>query len=571
MCLVKKSKSASTETRDGKLSLWGDRYVEEDEMSAYVELTEIILRRVKFIEFDGSGDKKFKLPMRKSLFAHVPPYIIFNLYNMEGTCALPPQITKHLQWRSNCRVPQMVRRTVTKSGFKFVKNDEWCGSWGPPMTTAQLKRLKVFQRVNHIPGILELCHKDLLWKNLNRMTKRFGTTEFSFIPVSFVLPEDTRKFVRFFNKHRGIWITKPPAGCSGNGIRVVSNFNDVPKDTRLVIQRYINRPRLIQGVKFDMRLYALITSVDPLRIYFYNEGLVRFATSKYVEDVHNLYDKFMHLTNTSVNKISPMFRSNDSVDKCKGNMWSLKSLWSYLAGKQRANVPRIWEEIKDIVIKTVISAEATLVARSHSTLPSNCSAYQLLGFDIILDDNFKPWLLEVNNYPSMEPDTPLCLIVKGQLAKDFLNIVGFQIPNKLSDNDKKVFMDKYDQSPICHDRNLETRILTVEEKDKQNRFANVSVREDYLGTIIDTLTPDDVRQLIRYEDEVTQVGGFDKIFPTKDTHSYHKFFDNVRYYNKLLDAWEYTYGSDKTRGISRLQKLCDKEFHLPGTENLSLK
>lgn len=68
------------------------------------------------------------------------------------------------------------------------------------------------------------------------------------------------------------------------------------------MQQYIQNPLLIDGFKFDLRVYVALTSVNPLRLYVYNEGLVRFASEKY--DMNNVKNVFSHLTNYSLNKLN---------------------------------------------------------------------------------------------------------------------------------------------------------------------------------------------------------------------------------------------------------------------------
>ena len=70
----------------------------------------------------------------------------------------------------------------------------------------------------------------------------------------------------------------------------------------MVASHYIDNPLLIDGLKFDLRIYVAITSINPLRIYVYNEGLTRFATCKYTKEEMNKQNRFMHLTNYAVNK-----------------------------------------------------------------------------------------------------------------------------------------------------------------------------------------------------------------------------------------------------------------------------
>ncbi len=80
------------------------------------------------------------------------------------------------------------------------------------------------------------------------------------------------------------------------------------------MQRYISRPFLIDNLKFDMRIYVLIGSVNPLRIYLFEDGLARFATEPYIEpSASNLEKQYMHLTNYAINKKNPKFVFNNNA------------------------------------------------------------------------------------------------------------------------------------------------------------------------------------------------------------------------------------------------------------------
>ncbi|CAF1690940.1 unnamed protein product, partial [Adineta ricciae] len=76
-----------------------------------------------------------------------------------------------------------------------------------------------------------------------------------------------------FQREKGIWIIKPVASSQGKGIFLINHPDQVPLDENLVISRYIDNPLLIDGYKFDVRIYVAVTSYDPLVVYLYEEGL----------------------------------------------------------------------------------------------------------------------------------------------------------------------------------------------------------------------------------------------------------------------------------------------------------
>ena len=89
----------------------------------------------------------------------------------------------------------------------------------------------------------------------------------------------------------------------------------------MIASHYVSNPLLIDQLKFDLRIYVVVTSINPMRIYVYEDGLTRFATTKYEapknnganEDLNKMKGKFCHLTNYSLNKYNKQgFKQNES-------------------------------------------------------------------------------------------------------------------------------------------------------------------------------------------------------------------------------------------------------------------
>lgn len=104
----------------------------------------------------------------------------------------------------------------------------------------------------------------------------------------------------------------------------------MPIDESCIVSRYITNPLLINGLKFDLRIYVLITSLDPWRIYVYHEGLARFASETYAAQTSK-QNKFAHLTNYSINKRNDKYLPNLNADQDDtGHKWSLAALTKHL-------------------------------------------------------------------------------------------------------------------------------------------------------------------------------------------------------------------------------------------------
>ncbi|XP_028981536.2 tubulin polyglutamylase TTLL5 isoform X3 [Esox lucius] len=422
---------------------------------------------------------------------------------------------------------RLVRGILTSHGFHEIhpnSNDfnlMWTGSHLKPYL---LRSLQDFQKVNHFPRSYELTRKDRLYKNIQRMQQAHGFKNFHIVPQTYVLPSEYQEFCSSFVKDKGPWIIKPVASSRGRGIYLVSNPNQIPVDENILVSRYINNPLLIDDFKFDVRLYVLVTSYDPVTIYLYEEGLARFATVKYDRGTKNIKNQFMHLTNYSVNKKSSDYVSCDDPEvEDYGNKWSMSAMLRYLK-QEGKDTTLLMGQVEDLVIKAVLSAELQIATACQMFVPHRTNCFELYGFDVLIDSNLKPWLLEVNLSPSLACDAPLDLKIKASMISDMFSLVGFvcQDPLLRQTSSERVALDPSlkshkaqrpfsTQSASVHS-GLRQRPATANSTDTDRPKIGSKQEDSTLG-----LTAEEVKVLRRIREEDERRGGFIRIFPTPET------------------------------------------------------
>jgi tubulin polyglutamylase TTLL5 len=223
------------------------------------------------------------------------------------------------------------------NGFQHTESHDWNVLWSNSGCKTYLyEGLNEYQKINHFPCSNEITRKDKLCQNVVKMQERHGKHYFDFIPDTYVLPEEFGDFYNHYQKlkqnesKKNIWIIKPANSCQGKGIYIVDDINDVNVDETSVISKYITNPLLINGHKFDLRIYVCITSYEPLRVYVHQEGLARFASETYTQKI-NKQNKFMHLTNYAINKKNDKFIGNENAEQDDfGYKWSLGAFCKHL-------------------------------------------------------------------------------------------------------------------------------------------------------------------------------------------------------------------------------------------------
>lgn len=286
-------------------------------------------------------------------------------------------------------------QALLQPGKKIMSCERWEESdfiWKP--TCRGINRdliwglIKNGSLINHFPESYLLTSKDKLQDRLERD-----------FPDTFIPPVYGSKLIpRCFGEK--VWITKPTNGFGGGGIEILDDQTEVQKQIRgggRLVQKYLENPLLLNGRKFDMRIFVLMTPDETL---IFRRCYLRKCLNPY--EPGNLRDLSRHLTNTCYQLTFAQTESEKN------------SLHEFGDGY----MTEILDWLREITrwMSTVITQR-----------PECC--FELFGLDVILDENSKPWLLEINTNPSLDMSTD----VTRELIPELLKAVMSKVFNKNSD------------------------------------------------------------------------------------------------------------------------------------------
>lgn len=412
------------------------------------------------------------------------------------------------------------RRALLHQTFSLL----WVKTLLPSHTKAVVEHLRQFKKVNHFPETHRLGRKDRLHRQLQIAARRGATAKMqwsSIAPEGWLLPEDTEACVKALQSS-GLFIAKPTNQAGGQGILLLrgdpqlkglppslsmpplppkavsstatsSSFSIAattsastlrhPSPSSYIVQRYIPRPFLILGHKFDLRLYVVVTSFDPIRLYLYREGLVRIARHPYrtsstasngetTSSLADLTQLTAHLTNFTVNKGVTAAAENDAATTADSAdstelKWPLQALAAYMTSLQ-IDWSGTMARVHHLIAQTFLSvapevraalrqfqmayggsndgAPATTTRTSITAVAAPCTVqgispfFEIYGVDVLLshdkmaDENaaaatLAPTLLEVNIMPSLSTHySSLDQRIKANFIADTLTLVGLTSP-----------------------------------------------------------------------------------------------------------------------------------------------
>ena len=287
------------------------------------------------------------------------------------------------------------------------------------------------QIVNHLPFSHLITQKYNIINTLQNYystgnNSQCDTKLFEILPETFIIDKNTDiNSLKFENV---MYIVKPEDAFAGLGISV---FNDKAKllqyirdglDGKLVVynytkttadpekqylkfgendkwivQKYIMNPLRIEGRKFDIRVNVLVN--NDFDIYFSPIIIVRTSSLPYLPILtgDDKIDKATHITNNAFQRQVPQFYGKYE----ESNILRLEQLQQYFDlsyGKNTINIKRdFFPRMKELICDAILSLrEKVKLSRTERKF------YEHFGFDFLIDDNFRTWLLEVNQNPSLD-------------------------------------------------------------------------------------------------------------------------------------------------------------------------
>uniref|UniRef100_A0A8D0E3L1 Tubulin tyrosine ligase like 7 n=1 Tax=Salvator merianae TaxID=96440 RepID=A0A8D0E3L1_SALMN len=412
---------------------------------------------------------------------------------------------------------EIVRVVIEEMGYVKTRDDDDTANliWSDcAVQQDKIAELRNYQRINHFPGMGEICRKDFLARNMTKMIKS-QAQEYSFIPRTWIFPAEYTQFQNYVKelkrkRRQKTFIVKPANGAMGHGISLTRTAEKLHSQDHLIVQEYLDKPFLIEGYKFDLRVYILVTCCDPLKIFLYHDGLVRMGTEKYhPPNDTNLGQLYMHLTNYSVNKHNERFERDETEDK--GSKRSIKWFTEFLQ-TNHLDVSKFWNDISELVVKTLIVAEphvlhAYRMCRPGQSPGSDSVCFEVLGFDILLDRKLKPWLLEINRAPSFGTDQKIDYDVKKGVLMNALKLLNI----RTSDKRKNLARQKAEAQKRLYGQGSMKRLSPVSSDWEKQRHSLERRRQELRERLAQVR-----RQISKEEHENRHMGNYRRIYPPDD-------------------------------------------------------
>ncbi|MEO1148431.1 MAG: hypothetical protein AAFY26_22890, partial [Cyanobacteria bacterium J06638_22] len=219
------------------------------------------------------------------------------------------------------------------------------------------------------------------------------------------------------------WIVKHSNLSGGQGLKVMNNLSDcqsLADHNQTIVQKYISNPLFLEERKFNIRAYIVILSLHPFRAFLWQDALIFIAPEVFTLDAKSLGSDTIHIANLLA---SGGDICHSKLEHFPSHLLSLKELFSigYFDSNQitsiKTGLAQVGSYILDVMRFSCIFDHVSALAQPGSCPP------KFLGLDIIFDDAFHPWILEIERYPGVGGVFPETKKINNCFKQDYFSLI----------------------------------------------------------------------------------------------------------------------------------------------------
>ncbi|KAG0178695.1 hypothetical protein DFQ28_003943 [Apophysomyces sp. BC1034] len=283
-----------------------------------------------------------------------------------------------------------VRQFLRLPNIRFIESRESADIIWSSQDFNDWDQLKPTQTVNQFPNESCLTFKQNL---ANLIQRTWGQP--SWLPTTYNVVSQLSECVGNYLDNEdqskdNLWIIKPWNFARGLEISISTSLPEIIRQhdssTPKIAQRYLTKPCLYNGKKFDLRYIVLLRRIKPTMVAcVYNMFWIRLANKKFHLDDLNDYERQFTVMNYSNYQMTQL---------------DYKSFIHNIEKQHSVDWSNVQKDINN-AMKDVLSAAATQT-QPLGLLPENepnHDAFSVYGFDVMLTDDFKPVIVEVNFSP----------------------------------------------------------------------------------------------------------------------------------------------------------------------------
>ncbi|KPJ14008.1 Tubulin polyglutamylase TTLL6 [Papilio machaon] len=246
-----------------------------------------------------------------------------------------------------------------------------------------LHRLKPNQMVNHFPGTGFITNKVDL-----------ATSNSKYIPKAFKLPANKNEFLKYASMNKNALFLEKHNQHRGVFLKNVSEIDLSSGES--FVQEYVQKPFLVDGHKFDIGVYVVLTSVNPLRVYYYKgDVLFRYCPAKYYPFDPKVLDKYV-----VGDDYLPTWEVPSLTHPYSALGFTMKEAFDTYVRSKGKDPAIMWAEVEKAISEVFLNKEHHII-EALKNYPSGDNFFEMMRFDLVVDEDLKVYLLEANMSPNL--------------------------------------------------------------------------------------------------------------------------------------------------------------------------